>query len=166
MWLLLIFIAVPLIEIALFIQIGGWLTLWPTLAIVIATAVIGTALVRQQGRQTMMDLRRSFSELRDPTAPLAHGAFLLLSGALLLTPGFLTDAVGLLLLVPAVRVALTRYLARHIQVQRFEMGGSRPRPARDDIIEGEFTEARSPVQGAPDHLEKKPTHGPSGWTRH
>ncbi|MFC7702648.1 FxsA family protein [Plastorhodobacter daqingensis] len=164
MWLLALFIAVPLIEIALFIQIGGWLTLWPTLAIVVLTALIGTALVRQQGRQTLMDLRGALAELRDPSAPLAHGALLLLAGALLLTPGFLTDAVGLLLLVPPFRVALMRQAARHVQVTRFEMGGTRRYPARpSDIIEGDYEEAQGEESGP---SPKRPTHRPSGWTRH
>ena len=76
MWLLLLFIAVPLIEIGLFIQVGGWLGLWPTLGIVLLTAIAGTALVRSQGAQAMAQLRSSFDDLRDPTEPLAHGAMI------------------------------------------------------------------------------------------
>ncbi len=94
MWLLIAFIAVPLIEIALFIQVGGFIGLWPTLLIVIATAIAGTYLVRSQGRMALSQLQRSFNDLRDPTEPLVHGAMILFSGALLLTPGFFTDAVG------------------------------------------------------------------------
>ena len=101
--LFLLFLAVPLIEIALFIQVGGWIGLWPTLLIVVLTAIAGTYLVRSQGGQAMNQMRRSFDELRDPTEPLAHGAMILFSGALLLTPGFFTDAVGFALLVPPVR---------------------------------------------------------------
>jgi UPF0716 family protein affecting phage T7 exclusion len=98
MWLLLAFIAVPLIEIGLFIKVGGWLTLWPTLGIVLATGIIGTYLVRQQGLKVLSELRNSMSQMRDPLSPLAHGAMILFAGALLLTPGFFTDAVGFLLL--------------------------------------------------------------------
>lgn len=163
MWLLAAFIAIPLIEIALFIQVGGWLSLWPTLAVVVATAVIGTALVRQQGRLALNDIRRSVAEMRDPTTPLAHGALLLLAGVLLLTPGFLTDAIGLLLLLPGFRRGLMRHVASRVRVERFEAyGRSGPvRPARGEVIEGEFHEA----EGAPG-VEKQPTHRPSGWTRH
>ena len=100
MWLLLAFIAVPLIEIALFIQVGGMIGLWPTLAIVILTALLGTWLLRMQGAAALTDLRRSFSEVEDPSEPLAHGAMILFAGALLLTPGFFTDAVGFALLTP------------------------------------------------------------------
>ena len=108
MWLFVAFLMVPLIEIALFIQVGGWIGLWPTLAIVVLTAVAGTVLVRSQGAAVLARLRSSFETLRDPTEPLAHGAMILFSGALLLTPGFFTDTVGFLLLVPAVRAWVLR----------------------------------------------------------
>jgi UPF0716 protein FxsA len=94
MWVLLAFVAVPLIEIGLFIKVGGWLTLWPTLGIVLLTGIIGTFLVRQQGLKVLGELRKSMSTMRDPLSPLAHGAMILFAGALLLTPGFFTDAVG------------------------------------------------------------------------
>ena len=167
MRLLALFVVVPLIEIALFIQVGGWVGLWPTLAIVVLTAIAGTALVRQQGALALRQLRRSFHELRDPAEPLAHGAMILVSGALLLTPGFFTDAVGFALLIPPVRHAAYRQLRRRITVQSFDYGASpRPGPDRtprgwevdDEVIEGEFTETEPP---------KRPTHRPaSGWTRH
>jgi UPF0716 protein FxsA len=95
MWLFFLFLSVPLIEIALFIQVGGWIGLWPTLGIVVATAVAGTMLGRSQGSQALQRLRRSFDELRDPTETLAHGAMILFSGALLLTPGLLHRCRGL-----------------------------------------------------------------------
>ena len=94
MWLFLAFLAVPLIEIALFVEVGGMIGLWPTLAIVVLTAVIGTWAVRSQGLLAIERLRGSFQHLDDPTEPLAHGAMILVAGALLLTPGFFTDAVG------------------------------------------------------------------------
>ncbi|MEO0486768.1 MAG: FxsA family protein [Pseudomonadota bacterium] len=161
MWLLLAFILIPLIEIGLFIQVGGWIGLWPTLAIVLLTAVLGTMLVRSQGVRAMAELRGSFQELRDPLTPLAHGAMILVSAALLLTPGFFTDAVGFALLVPGVRVLVLKAILARVNVQRFEMGtgpGARPRP-RDDIIEGEFTETPKPGP-------KPGEAGASDWTRH
>lgn len=94
MWLLIAFVAVPIIEIALFIQVGGAIGTWPTLGIVVLTAILGTWLVRAQGRLALGNLQRSFSELDDPTEPLAHGAMVLVSGVLLLTPGFFTDGLG------------------------------------------------------------------------
>ena len=164
MWLFALFVAVPLIEIALFIQVGGAIGLWPTLGIVVVTAFLGTWLVRNQGLLAMSQLRNSFSELQDPTEPLAHGAMILFSGALLLTPGFFTDAVGFALLIPPVRSAVFRYLKSKVKVQSFSMGGGgqpqRPDP-RGSVIDGEWEEVTPP---------KNPTHphtgGQSGWTRH
>ena len=158
MWLFLLFLAVPLIEIALFIQVGGAIGLFPTLGIVVLTAILGTYLVRSQGLQAMDRLRRSFNELRDPVEPLAHGAMILFSGALLLTPGFFTDAVGFALLLPPVRAAVFRYLQSRVTVAQFEYGEPPRHPDNADIINGEFTE------GDP---EPRPTRDePSGWTRH
>lgn len=173
MWLLAIFIIVPLIEIGLFIKIGGWLTLWPTLAIVVLTAIVGTALVRHQGRGVLNDLRGSLDELRDPSQPLAHGAMILLAGALLLTPGFMTDAFGLALLVPQLREWAFRRIRRHVRVVSAggPMGGGRggrgPRvypDRRGDVIEGEY-EAHEDAQPA---ARGEPGRGarPSEWTRH
>ncbi|MCL3881647.1 FxsA family protein [Marivita sp. GX14005] len=164
MWLFAAFLLVPLIEIGLFIQVGGLIGLWPTLGIVILTAILGTWLVRSQGAMALNNLRASFSRLEDPAEPLAHGAMILLAGALLLTPGFFTDGVGFALLAPPVRQAVIGYLRKHITVQRFEMGPQTPphrespqRKPRDIVIEGEFHEVTD---------RKKPNHPGSGWTRH
>ncbi|MFA3920071.1 FxsA family protein [Ruegeria hyattellae] len=160
MYLLLAFLLIPIIEIALFIQVGGLIGLWPTLGIVVGTAFLGTWLVRTQGRMALGELQRAFAELDDPTEPLAHGAMILLSGALLLTPGFFTDAVGFALLVPGVRVAVFRYLQKRVVVTRFQMGPDpRTRPDfRDrgagDVIDGEYEEVARP---------RDPNAPPSGW---
>ncbi|WP_439122079.1 FxsA family protein [Marivita sp.] len=164
MWLFVAFLLVPLIEIGLFIQIRGLIGLWPTLGIVILTAILGTYLVRSQGIMAINNLRNSFSRLEDPSEHLAHGAMILFSGALLLTPGFFTDAVGFLLLAPPVRSALISYMRKHINVQRFEMGpqpdpfgDNQPHRPRDTVIDGDYQEVSNP---------KKPTHEGSGWTKH
>lgn len=166
--LLLLFIAIPMIEIALFIQVGGAIGLGWTLAIVLATAIIGSWLVRQQGSLALRQLQQSFQALNDPTEPLAHGAMILFSGALLLTPGFFTDAVGFALLIPPVRHWVFRKLRERVRVQSFTMGGQAedpftapPSETDADVIDGEFTE----VTGS-----KRPAHAstrnPSGWTKH
>lgn len=164
MWLLALFIAVPIIEIALFIQVGGAIGTGPTLLIVLITAILGTWLVRSQGALAMTQLRQSFNEMRDPSEPLAHGAMILFSGALLLTPGFFTDAVGFALLVPGVRSAVFKYLRSRIKVAGFTATStsySDRRSSGPDVIEGEFEEI-DPTK-RPTH---KPSNGPSGWTRH
>jgi UPF0716 protein FxsA len=152
MWLLLLFIGVPLLEIALFIQVGGFLGLWPTLLIVVVTAMVGTYLVRRQGLAQIRAVQSSFERLSDPTRPLAHGAMILASGLLLLTPGFFTDAVGFALLVPGVRDFVMRQVRSRIEVQSFQMG-RRPaaQPQDDGVIEG-------------DYVEMPRREGPSGWT--
>ena len=149
MWLLFAFIAVPLIEIALFIQVGGLIGLGWTLAIVLITAVIGTWLVRSQGALALGQLRSSFNDLRDPTEPLVHGALILFAGALLLTPGFFTDAVGFSLLVPQIRHAIYQQIRNRVRIHT--AGGPQPggpgaprgpvRPTRGgDVIEGDYVE--------------------------
>ena len=100
MWIFLALVAIPIIEIALFIEIGGWIGLWPTIGVVILTALVGTLLLRQQGFATINDLQNRLNEGRDPSVALAHGAMILVAGVVLLTPGFFTDAVGFLLLIP------------------------------------------------------------------
>ena len=157
MRLLGLFILVPIIEIALFIQVGGLIGLWPTLGIVVVTAILGTWLVKSQGMRVLADLQGKFNQLQDPTEPLAHGAMILFSGALLLTPGFFTDACGFLLLVPGVRTAAFKWLRSKVKVQSFTMGATARRPAHDDVVEGTYHEVDP---------EKPSLPGNSGWTRH
>ncbi len=171
MWLLLVFVAIPLIEIGLFIQIGGWLTLWPTLAIVLLTGIIGTHLVRQQGIKVLGELRNSMSQMRDPLSPLAHGALIVLAGVLLLTPGFFTDTIGFLLLVPALRQAVIGFLASRVQVASFGAGfqaGPNRRPdaaGGSDVIDGEYSDLSDTTK--PQDPPHKPLNKrPSGWTEH
>tara|TARA_R110002110_G_scaffold109418_11_gene272946 strand:- start:4603 stop:5112 length:510 start_codon:yes stop_codon:yes gene_type:complete len=104
--ILLAFILVPIAEIAVFIQAGELIGLWPTIATVILTAIIGTAMLRQQGIATLMRLRATVDRGEMPLREVFDGACLLVAGILLLTPGFLTDAVGFLLLIPPVRFAI------------------------------------------------------------
>jgi len=135
MWLFLLLVAVPIIEIALFIEIGGLIGLWPTLAIVVATAIAGAVLLRMQGFATLAELQRRLDTGGDPTGPLAHGALILVAGVVLLTPGFFTDAVGFLLLVPTVRAAAIRFLAKRITVvaaSRMQRGANRREPPPGD----------------------------------
>ncbi|WP_108260011.1 FxsA family protein [Mangrovicoccus ximenensis] len=170
MWLLIAFIAVPLIEIGLFIQVGGLIGLWPTLAIVLLTAMIGHAMMRKQGGQVLQKLQRAMAGDGNPAEHMVHGAMILFAGALLLTPGFFTDATGFLLLIPQVRMAAFDWARRNVKMQGvyMNMGGSgmgggpaghRRGPQRSDTIDGEFTEID------PDELPPRPGDTPSGWTR-
>ncbi len=137
----LVFLAVPLIEIALFVQVGGWIGLWPTIWIVVATALLGTALLRIQGLNTLMKARQSLDRGNLPVNEVFDGFCLVIAGALLLTPGFFTDAFGFLLFLPPLRASLRRvvglYLAKHATVE-VHGGGRPPPPSGSDVIDGEF----------------------------
>ncbi|MGA9596505.1 MAG: FxsA family protein [Acidimicrobiia bacterium] len=110
--LFLAFLLVPPIEIGLFIVVGGWIGLWPTVGIVLLTAFLGARLVSRQGRGVLGQLRAEFVAGQFPATTLAHGAMILISGALLLTPGFLTDLIGFSLLSPQIREALRKWAVR------------------------------------------------------
>ncbi len=153
MYLLFAFIIVPIIEIALFIEVGGAIGLWPTLAIVILTAILGSWLMRIQGRMALQQLQASLSTMNDPITPLVHGAMILVAGVMLVTPGFFTDAIGFALLIPPVRMAVFRFLRGRINIQGFQTNmhtGYRG----SDIIDGDFEEVQ-PTNPNPGK--------PSGW---
>ena len=156
MRLLLAFIAVPLIEIGLFIKVGGVIGLWPTLLIILLTALAGTWLVRSQGAQTIQNLQGSFQSMKNPTEPLVHGAMILLAGALLLTPGFFTDALGFLLLFPPFRVFVMKNIKSKLKASNVNFAPSQYRSQSNsdgDVIEGAFQKV-------------SPKDGKSGWTKH
>ncbi len=149
--LLLVFVITPIVEIAVFIQIGGEIGLWSTLAIVIITAMAGTALLRAQGLATFAGAQESLARGEFPIRQVFDGACLLVAGALLLTPGFVTDAIGLALFLPPVRDLLRRWaMARgrfQVHTGQDHAGqdntgtGAGPRPGREDgVVEGEFRE--------------------------
>jgi UPF0716 protein FxsA len=160
--LFLAFIGVPLLEIAVFIQVGGIVGLGWTLALVVLTAVIGTALLRAQGMATMNRARASLERGEMPMREVFDGACLLVGGALLLTPGFVTDTVGFLLLLPPVRTLLLDRLKQsgHFRVHTSGMGAGMggamgpdgfdvpPREPRDDgrgpVIDGEYEDVGPP----------------------
>ncbi len=150
MWLFAVFLAWPLIEIGLFVTLGGWLGLWLTLAVIFATAMLGIAVLRMQGVKTAQ-LRGQMGRMRAMAAPMARQAVSVFAAVLLILPGFLTDAVGLILLLPPVQAALIAVLASRFRMPPF--GGNTKR--REDIIDGEFIEVE----------RDDPTRPPSGWTR-
>jgi UPF0716 protein FxsA len=153
MWPIVAILALPLIEIALFIVVGGAIGLWPTLGLVVAGTVAGAAILRGRGVGMVLDMRRSLDRGEDPAAALVQGALAVLAGLMLLVPGFLTDAIGLALLLPPVQAAITARL-RAAGVSR---GGH---PGHDPtVIDGTWHEVRDTAP-PPDR------QAPSGWTRH
>mgnify|MGYP001166127614 CR=1 FL=1 len=155
---LVLFIGVPVAEIAVLIKVGGLIGLWPTIAAILATAIIGTALIRHQGLQVIGRAQQAMNRHEVPVDPVIHGMFLLLAGALLLTPGFITDLIGFLCLVPPLRLLVAAWVwsrlqasggiaATHFSATNHQQSGAN---GETTIIEGEFTTIESDVNGKPD----------------
>ncbi len=109
--ILMIFILVPIVEMVVLIRMGGWIGVFPTIALVLLTAVAGLALLRQQGFSTLLRARRKMHTGELPLSEMVEGICLAVGGALLLTPGFVTDAIGFACLIPGVRqVVISRAL--------------------------------------------------------
>lgn len=138
MKLFLVLLGVPLIEIALFVQIGGYIGVWATLACVVLTAAAGALLLRAQAAAVISGIRQAAAEGRNPADQLLHGLLLFAAALLLLTPGFFTDAIGFALLVPSVRSWTIREFGRHVSMQAVQFA-SRAGHAADagaETIEG------------------------------
>ena len=148
--ILIAMIAVPIGEIAVFIQAGELLGLWPTLGTVILTAIAGTALLRHQGFDTLRRIQKSTEQGEMPVRELFDGFCLLIAGALLLTPGFITDGVGFLLFLPPFRRLLggaalqwmmrnaTVYTARGRSGTGHSHASPNAGPGGGPVIDGEF----------------------------
>ncbi len=154
-WLLLLFIVVPLVELYLLLWIGSFIGFWPTVAIVLSTGLLGSALAKREGLKVWRAWRRSLETLTPPEQGVIDGVLVLIGGALLITPGVLTDMIGLLLLLPKpralvaarVRRAIDRRIAAgqlHVMQNGFdEVWAPRPADMRADVVEthGEETGA-------------------------
>ena len=143
------FIVVPLAEIAVLIEVGGWLGLVPTLALIILTAVVGAWMLRRQGTAVLRRAQQQMQQGAMPIGEVFEGFCLVIAGALLLTPGFLTDTVGALLLLPPVRALLYQRVRRQLEAQ-VQAGvpphaGTAARPGgRDQPPHGGAQEERTP----------------------
>ncbi|WNK00219.1 FxsA family protein [Thalassospiraceae bacterium LMO-JJ14] len=158
------FITVPIVEIAVFIEVGGRIGVWSTVGVVILTAVIGTAMLRQQGLSVLFRIQENLEANRIPVQELFDGVCLVIAGALLLTPGFVTDAFGFLLFVPPFRRWLAgeigkRFLARadvryssqtyssHPGYRGGPQTNAGPGPATGPVIDGEFQDITGDENG-------------------
>lgn len=150
--LLVIFIALPLIEIALLVAIGSQIGVLTTVLWVILSAVLGLSVLRGQSERANSLMRGGLRV--SPGMFLAQGAFRVVAGLLLILPGFLTDAVGLLFLVPVVQKLALAAIASRATVSTVH------RYDRDDIVEGEFTVDDAP-RAQDDELRRI-----DGWRRH
>ena len=129
------FLIVPIIEIGLFITLGQIIGLWPTLLGVVVTAVIGSAIIRSQGLSLLNDFRANAARGTLPGRQIAEGMMLAVAGAFLLTPGYFTDTLGFLLLVPPVRFALYEMLKSRIQIVTTSTVHPSQAPHDPDVID-------------------------------
>nr|WP_217702251.1 FxsA family protein [Vibrio ostreicida] len=131
------FICIPLIEIGLFISVGGYLGVWSTIGLVLLTAIVGASLVRSQGLQTLMSVQDRLQQGELPAQQIVEGVMLAAAGVLLLVPGFMTDVLGMLVLLPAPRAALAALLMRKVALGG-QFGGRHFDPSGDNTFEGEY----------------------------
>jgi UPF0716 protein FxsA len=147
--LFLIFTSVSLLEIFVLVKVGGFLGAWPTILLVIITALVGSILVRSQGVQLINELQQRLSLGEMPGVQLIEGVMLIITGVLLVTPGFVTDITGLLLLQPTIRKRIATFFLTNAKFkstvfmsgqQGFSQNGSSfgQNDVDGDIIEGEF----------------------------
>ena len=175
-------LALPLMEIAVFIKVGEVIGVLPTVGLIILAAIIGLTIIRWQGISVLTQTQQSLGQNTVPVEPVVHGVFLFLAGVLLMIPGFLTDIMAFALLVPPIRLAVARYaMGRARGSRRFSVhvsGGSpfdRSRPGRPGqgpngpgpVIEGQIVEDLTPP---PEHDDTGGSAGddqgrPSPWRK-
>lgn len=152
--MLILFVGMPILEMWLLIEVGARIGALPTIGLVLLTATIGLALLRQQGFSTLMRANRKIEAGELPAEEVAEGFALAIGGALLLTPGFVTDAIGFACLLPFSRRYVVRRVLHKVRVIGAAQQFTGLRPETDDIgevIEGEFSEEshNRPRRGLP-----------------
>ena len=128
-----LFILIPIIEISLFIEIGSIIGSFYTIILIFVTAIVGVFFVRQQGISTFQKLTSQLQNLETPVQTMFEGLVILISGILLITPGFFTDALGFLGLIPFSRIIFIKLVASYI-LSRYGKRGNQ----NENTIEGEF----------------------------
>jgi UPF0716 protein FxsA len=129
-FLLVLFIVVPLVEIYVIIQVGQAIGPWWTIALLIADSILGWMLMRAQGRTAWRRFQAALAEGRPPAREVLDGALVIFGGALLLTPGFVTDVFGAAFLLPPTRAVIRRLLVRNVAARAFFAVASRPQRRR------------------------------------
>ncbi len=140
--LFLLFLAIPMVEIYFLIQVGSVIGALPTIGLVVFTALLGAMLLRLQGIATLNKARTMMAQGQVPAVEMMEGVLLVMSGALLLTPGFVTDAIGFAFLVPPLRRALIHWILRRATITGYPpQGSARQQPSQPHeqrTIEGEY----------------------------
>jgi UPF0716 protein FxsA len=139
------FVVVPLIEIYFVIQVGKAIGAWWTIGLLIIDSMIGAWLIKREGRRAWQALQTALNSYRPPAKELADGALILIGGTLLLTPGFVTDVVGFLLVLPFTRPIFRRVLSAYVAsrltaVAVSRTGRSSGPPGGDTVVRGEVVE--------------------------
>ncbi len=142
---LILFITVPLVEMIILIEVGGLIGAIPTVGLVVLTATIGLWLLKLEGIATLARVQEKLNQGQIPETELLEGIMLLVGGALLLTPGFITDAMGFTCLLPGLRRPIARWIIRQgvlkaINVSGRSFQGDRPPQTGGTIIDGDFIE--------------------------
>ena len=137
---LLLFFTVPLVEIYVLLEVGGIVGVLPTIGLVVLTAIIGAGLIRAQGIATLGRVQQELDRGELPAVGIIEAALLLVAGALLLTPGFVTDTIGFLILVPPLRRRVIQsFLAKRMQAATMAPGPGAPHDPRGPrVIDGEY----------------------------
>ena len=133
-WLLLFF-AMPIIEMYLLITVAGYIDALPTIGLVMLTAVIGVALLRYQGLETLMRGTQKMRSGQMPAQEVVEGLLLAVAGALMITPGFVTDAIGFLILFPPTRLVIAHMMLARVQTDSFHEPGNPYQQAASDHSE-------------------------------
>lgn len=158
--LLFLLMSLPLLEIGLLIKVGGMIGFWPTLGIIVLTAMLGGAIIVQNGFSSALRIQEAMLRGEAPLGPILESAMVVAAGVLLITPGLIADSVGLLLLVPPLRRLAARSFARAMfgleQPQR--PSGTRPeRPEADATRQPRGTSGDGPViEGEFERLDERP----------
>ncbi len=171
----LLFILVPLAELAILIKLGEVIGIGATIALVIATAVIGVSMLKRQGMAALSRARADVATGEFPVESVVDGACLLVAGAFLLTPGLLTDSAGFLLLIPAVRRALARWLFNKLIASGHGHGGGfdadgatrehEPPASNGPVLEGEYRELDDVETGNSGEQRNKSGRAGSPWRK-
>ena len=143
--LLFLFVVVPLVELWLLFKLSGLFGFWTTIGVVLLTGLVGAALARWQGWMTLERIQQDLRQGVVPTGRLGDGAMILVAGAFLITPGVITDVVGLALLLPPVRLGvrmlLQAWIAKNVRVETHTVWREAPGVDPSQVVEGEVIDA-------------------------
>ncbi len=153
------FLVVPVAEIYVIIQVGGLIGVWPTVALLLTVSIVGAWVVRREGLRAWTKLRRTLNEGRMPDRELANAALILIGGTLLLTPGFVTDATGLVFVLPPSRALIRRgmvtWFKRRVRkmeeraVQHAQASGYWQQPQQGHVVRGEVVDDNATDESHP-----------------